>query len=124
MRLELIFWHDKQNNEFHRRIIQGVKLDSACRSSKRSDDFLKPIGRAMWNGDTEADAGAHGFLALFERARMLSRSAVLILFSPTSRSISSTIAGQRSVAFISGMICSADNKLSRDMQNFPSGAQA
>src|SRR5437879_13874782 len=66
MRLELIFWHDKQDNEFHRRIIQGVKLDSACRSSKRSDDFLKPIGRAMWNGDTEADAGAHGFLALFE----------------------------------------------------------
>src|SRR5436190_22281624 len=67
MRLELIFWYNKQDNEFHRRIIQGVKLDSAGRSSKRSDDFLKPIGRAMWNGDTEADAGAHRFLALFER---------------------------------------------------------
>ena len=26
------------------------------------------------------------------------------------------MAGQRSVAFISGMICSADNKLAKDMQ--------
>ena len=49
-------------------------------------------------------------------ARMLSRSAVLIFANPTSKSISSTIAGQRSVAFISGTICSADNKLSKDMQ--------
>ena len=67
MRLKLILWHNKQDNEFHWSIIQGVKLDSAGRSSKRSHDLFKPIGRAVRNGDAEADAGAHGFLALFER---------------------------------------------------------
>ena len=51
-------------------------------------------------------------------ARMLSRSSALIRPRLTSRSISSTMAGQRSVAFISGMICSADNRLANDMQ-FP-----
>src|SRR5919106_1947131 len=49
-------------------------------------------------------------------SRMLSRSADLILPRLTRRSISSTMAGQRSVAFISGMICSAESKLASDMQ--------
>src|SRR5262245_56053243 len=47
---------------------------------------------------------------------MLSRSSVLILPRPTSRSINSTIAGQRSVAFISGMICSAESRFPNDMR--------
>jgi hypothetical protein len=34
------------------------------------------------------------------------------------------MAGQRSVAFISGMICSAESKLPNDMQMRDSGAQA
>src|SRR5438093_4840790 len=54
-------------------------------------------------------------------ARMLSRSAGLIFPRLTSRSISSTMAGQRSVAFISGMICSAESKLASAMQDFPVG---
>src|SRR4051812_39212147 len=51
-------------------------------------------------------------------ARMLSRSSALMRPSLTRRSINSTMAGQRSVACISGMICSADNKLASDM-HFP-----
>ena len=50
---------------------------------------------------------------------MLSRSAGLILPRLTSRSISSTMASQRSVAFISGMICSAVSKLASVMQISP-----
>src|ERR1051325_2792122 len=50
-------------------------------------------------------------------AMMLSRSAGLILPRATRRSISSTIALQRSVAFISGMICSAVSRLAKDMQD-------
>jgi len=38
--------------------------------------------------------------------------------------MSSTIADQRSVAFISGMICSAESKLARDMRMFRAGGQA
>src|SRR5213075_3318994 len=50
-------------------------------------------------------------------ARMLSRSSGLIFPWATRRSISSTIALQRSVAFISGMICSAVSRLAKDMQD-------
>src|SRR5437660_4326142 len=49
-------------------------------------------------------------------ARIESRSADLTLPRLTSRSISSTIADQRSVAFISGTICSAESRLARDMR--------
>src|SRR4051812_30698086 len=48
---------------------------------------------------------------------MLSRSSGLIFPWATSRSTSSTIALQRSVAFISGMICSAVSRLAKDMQD-------
>ena len=57
-------------------------------------------------------------------ARMLSRSGGLIFPWATRRSISSTIAAQRSVAFISGMICSAVSKLAKDMRNSRLGAKA
>src|SRR2546423_3807526 len=50
-------------------------------------------------------------------ARMLSRSSGLIFPWATRRLISSTIALQRSVAFISGMICSAVSRLAKDMQD-------
>src|SRR5256885_7931731 len=50
-------------------------------------------------------------------ARMLSRSSGLIFPWATRRSISSTMALQRSVAFISGMICSAESRLAKDMQD-------
>src|SRR3954469_16328589 len=56
-------------------------------------------------------------------ARMLSRSSGLILPRATSRSMSSTMALQRSVAFISGMICSAESRLAKDMQYFPCGGR-
>ena len=54
---------------------------------------------------------------------MLSRLAGSIRPRLTSRSISSTMAGQRSVAFISGMICSEDKRLAKDMQN-PRGSES
>src|SRR5688572_14728497 len=56
-------------------------------------------------------------------ARMLSRSSDLILPWATRRSINSTMALQRSVAFISGMICSAESRLAKDMQVFPVGGR-
>src|ERR1043166_84019 len=55
----------------------------------------------------------------FSAARIGSRSGDLILPSPTSKSMSLTMAAQRSVAFISGMICSAESKLANDMRISP-----
>src|SRR5215468_9176232 len=69
MRLKLIFRYDKKNDELYRRAIERVELDSALGSSKCRYDFVEPVGRAVWNGDAEPDAGAHRFLALFERGQ-------------------------------------------------------
>src|SRR3954466_2508431 len=57
-------------------------------------------------------------------ARMLSRSSDLILLRATRRSINSTMALQRSVAFISGMICSAESRLAKDMQYSRAGVES
>ncbi len=78
----------------------------------------------MRNGDAEADAGAHRFFALFKRGENALAAGRIDFARLTSRSINSTIAGQRSVAFISGMICSEVRRLARDMRSFPSGAKA
>ena len=67
MGLKLIFWHDEENHEFHRRIIECIKLNTGAGSSECGNDFVQPIGRTMWNGDTEPDSCAHGFFALSER---------------------------------------------------------
>src|SRR5439155_19834642 len=85
---------------------------AATTSSSRSDE---QFGMAMPNPLPVLIVSSR----CLRDARMLSRSALLILPSPTSRSINSTIAGQRSVAFISGMICSAESRLANDMQNPP-----
>src|SRR6266480_1286445 len=60
----------------------------------------------------------------FSEARMGSRSSFLILPRLTSKSISSTMAAQRSVAFISGMICSTESKLANDMRIPGTGGEA
>src|SRR5437867_3824617 len=57
MGLKLIFWHDKQDNEFHRRIIEGVKLNSACRSSKCCHHFLNPVGSGSLAGAARLTSG-------------------------------------------------------------------
>src|SRR5580693_5740306 len=49
MRLKLIFRHDEEDDEFHRRIIQCVELDSRGRSSKSRDYLVEPVGRAVWD---------------------------------------------------------------------------
>ena len=67
MSLELVLGNDEQDDEFYRRIIERVELDPGFRSSKRGNHIVDAIGRAMRNRDTETDAGAHGFFALFER---------------------------------------------------------
>src|SRR5436190_23245620 len=67
MHLKLIFLHDEKDNEFYRRIIQRIKLDPGCRSSKSGHNLLDAIRFAVRDGDAEPDAGAHGFLTLFER---------------------------------------------------------
>src|SRR4051812_44224861 len=84
--------------------------NEATTSSIRSDDAC---GIAMPNPIPVLIVSSR----CFSEARMLSRSAALILPWATRRSISSTIALQRSVAFISGMICSAVSRLAKDMQD-------
>src|SRR3954469_22862665 len=84
--------------------------NDATTSSIRSDDACgmampKPIPVLIVSSRCLSDA------------RMLSRSSGLILPWATRRSISSTMALQRSVAFISGMICSAVSRLAKDMQD-------
>ena len=44
VRLKLIFWYDKKNNEFHGRVIQRVELDPFGGPSERSHHFVEPIG--------------------------------------------------------------------------------
>jgi hypothetical protein len=66
VRLKLIFWHNEKNDELHRRVVERIEFNPAGRPSKRSHDLVKAVGGAMGNGDPESDAGAHGFLALFE----------------------------------------------------------
>jgi hypothetical protein len=44
VRLKLIFWYDKKNNEFYGRVIQRVELDPFGGPSERSHHFVEPIG--------------------------------------------------------------------------------
>ena len=67
MGLKLILRHDEEHDEFHRRIIERVELDPGATSAEGGHHFLDSIGRGVRNGDAETDAGAHRFLALFER---------------------------------------------------------
>ena len=69
MCLKLIFWHNEKDDELHRRVVERIEFDPAGRSSKCGHDFVEAVGGAMGNGDAESDAGAHGFLALFERSQ-------------------------------------------------------
>src|SRR3954469_4187847 len=84
--------------------------NDATTSSIRSDDAC---GMAMPNPIPVLIVSSR----CLSEARMLSRSGGLIFPWATRRSISSTIALQRSVAFISGMICSAVSRLAKDMQD-------
>ena len=68
MRLELIFRDNEKDDKFYRRVIERVELDTGSRSPKGGHDLFEPVGGAMGNGDAETDAGAHRFLALFERS--------------------------------------------------------
>ena len=66
MRLKLIFGDNEKDDELHGRVVERVEFRL---SSKFGHDFFEPIGRAMWNGNPESDAGAHRFLTLFERSQ-------------------------------------------------------
>src|ERR1044072_7597230 len=68
MRLKLIFRDDEKHDELDRRVVEGVKIASWRRSSKRAHYFLKPVGGTMRNGDSESNACAHCFLTLFQRS--------------------------------------------------------
>src|SRR5207244_7151328 len=111
MRLKLVLRNNEKDDEFHRRVIERVEFDAGCGPSEGRHDVINPIGRAMRNGDAKADSRAHRFFALLIEARMLSRSSGLILARRASRSISSTEAGQGSVAFIPGVISRVEGQL-------------
>src|ERR1700676_5285809 len=44
VRLKLILRHDEENDEFHRRGIEGVEFNPSCRSSKSCHYFIEAIG--------------------------------------------------------------------------------
>ncbi len=125
VRLKLIFRHDKKNNEFHGRVIQRVELDPFAWIFRTQLRLRRAdrMNNAVWQFQIRCPVLIVSSRC-FSAARIGSRSADLILPRLTSRSISSTIADQRSVAFISGMICSAESKLARDMQMLRAGGQA
>src|SRR5438128_10253204 len=62
--LKLIFGHNEKNDEFHRSIIERIKLDASCRSPERGDDFIEPVGRTIQNRHPESNSCAHGFVEL------------------------------------------------------------
>src|SRR5438094_277292 len=68
MRLKLIFGNDEKDHELHRRVVECVEFDPGAGTAKRRHHFFQPVRGAVRNGNTEADAGAHRFFALFERS--------------------------------------------------------
>src|SRR5206468_3998465 len=69
MRLKLIFRHDEKDDEFHRRVIERIKLNTVGGSSESGNDLIEPVRRTMWNGDPESYSCAHSFLALSKRGK-------------------------------------------------------
>ena len=66
MCLKLVLGHDEKDDELDRRVIERVELNAFARAAKSSHHFVEPIRGTMGNGNSETDAGAHRFLALFE----------------------------------------------------------
>ena len=69
MSLELIFRDNEKHDEFHRRVVERVKLNAGGGSAECGHDFLEPVGRTVRYGDAESDARAHRFFALFKRRK-------------------------------------------------------
>ena len=44
MRLELVLWNNEKDDEFHRRVVEGVELDPGCRSSKSRNYVIDAVG--------------------------------------------------------------------------------
>ena len=68
MGLELVLWHYEEDDEADRGVVEGLELDAVGGAAKRGDDVFHPVRGGVGDGDAEADAGAHGFLAGAEGA--------------------------------------------------------
>lgn len=66
--LELIFGDDEEDDEFDGMVIEGVEFEAFEGATEGGDDFLDAIGGGVGDGDSEADARAHGFFALADGA--------------------------------------------------------
>jgi len=64
--LKLVLRHNEKDDEFDWRAVERIELDPLRRTSKGGDDLGDRVGGGMRNGDPKTDAGAHGFLPLFQ----------------------------------------------------------
>jgi hypothetical protein len=64
--LELVFRHDKQNDEPHRRIVERVEINALLRAAKGGNDALYTVRGSMRDGDAESNSRAHRLLAIAE----------------------------------------------------------
>ena len=66
MDLELVPGNNEENDEVHEFVVERVKFNARGRASEGGHHFGDVLGGGMRDGDAEADAGAHRFLALLQ----------------------------------------------------------
>ena len=64
--LKLTLGDEEKHDEVYRLVVEGVKVDAAAGTAQSADDFGDQIRRGVGDADAEADARAHGGLALFD----------------------------------------------------------
>ena len=69
MLLELALRHQEEHDQVDRLVVQGIEVDAFLRAAQRADHFIDQIRRGVRDADAEADAGAHGGLALLDHRR-------------------------------------------------------
>src|SRR4029077_7769055 len=53
MCLELVLRDNEEDDEFHRRVIERVELNTSGRTPKGGYHFVQPVGRTVRNGDAK-----------------------------------------------------------------------
>ena len=66
MFLELALRDEEEHHQVDGLIVQGVEIDALLGAAEGADDFVDQVGGGVRDADAEADAGAHGGLALLD----------------------------------------------------------